>query len=126
MLPLPWKSFAAPRDDKEYVALLSFLPLKRYRTIPRFVRLTLETQKQLSKAKGLIGYSLLAELLSKRFWTLSVWEDQQSLMDFVREIPHSEIMQALAPHMDKTQFAQWKVSASDIPLKWSDARKRMR
>jgi len=126
MLPLPWKSFAALRDDKEYVALLSFLPLKRYRTIPRFVRLTLETQKQLSKAKGLIGYSLLAELLSKRFWTLSVWEDQQSLMDFVREIPHSEIMQALAPHMDKTQFAQWKVSASDIPLKWSDARKRMR
>lgn len=79
MLPMPWKSFAAPRDDKEYVALLSFLPLKRYGKIPKFARLTMETMGQLAQSHGLIGYSLGAELIRKRFWTLSVWEDQQSL-----------------------------------------------
>lgn len=121
MLPIPWKSFAAPRDDKEYVALLSFLPLKRYRKIPKFAGLTMETMSQLTKSHGLIGYSLGAELLRKRFWTLSAWEDQQALMDFVEQIPHSRIMQELAPHMGKTQFARWTVRASEIPIPWARA-----
>jgi len=38
----------------------------------------------LEESRGLIGYSLLAHLLEKRFWTLSLWEDEDALMDFVR------------------------------------------
>jgi hypothetical protein len=125
MLPTPWKTFASPRDDKEYVALLSFLPLKRYGKIPKFARLTMETMGQLAKSRGLIGYSLGAELTRKRFWTLSVWEDRQSLMDFVEQIPHGRIMQDLAPHMGKTQFAEWTVRASEIPIPWAVARQHI-
>lgn len=125
MLPTPWKSFAAPRADKEYVALLSFLPLKRYGKIPKFARLTMETMSQLAKSRGLIGYSLGAELLRKRFWTLSVWEDHQALRDFVEQIPHSRIMQDLAPHMGKTEFAQWTVRAAEIPIPWPTARQHL-
>jgi hypothetical protein len=125
MLPTPWKSFASPRDDKEYVALLSFLPLKRYWTIPKFAGLTMETMGQLAKSHGLIGYSLGAELMRKRFWTVSAWEDRQSLMDFVEQIPHSRIMQELAPHMDKTAFAEWTVRAPEIPISWAIARQHL-
>jgi hypothetical protein len=126
MLPLPWKTLATPRAEKEYVALLSILPLKHYRTIPRFLWLALETQRQLRGSKGLIGYSLHAQLMRRRFWTLSVWKDQPSLTDFVRRAPHGRIMQTLTPHMGKTQFVQWKVGASDIPLQWDTAKARMR
>lgn len=125
MLPLPWKTLATPDANKEYVALLSSLPLKRYRMIPRFFWLTFATQRQLHNSKGLIGYSLHAQPLRRRFWTLSAWEDQQSLMDFVRQVPHSQIMRALTPHVDKTQFVQWKVAASDIPLDWDQAKARL-
>lgn len=117
-LPTPWKGFAAPREDVEYVALLSFLPLKRYRTIPKLTRMAMETMRQLAHARGLVGYSLMAELMLKRFWTLSAWEDQR---DFVEQIPHSRIMQELAPHMGKTGFAEWTVRASDIPIPWATA-----
>ncbi|HEX2715019.1 MAG TPA: DUF3291 domain-containing protein [Candidatus Acidoferrales bacterium] len=125
MLPLPWKTLAALDRDRDYVALLSFLPLKHYRAIPRFFWFVFETQRQLHKSQGVIGYSLLAQPLRRQFWTLSVWEDQQSLMNFVRQTPHSKIMQALAPLMGKTQFVQWKVSAKDIPPSWSEAKARM-
>lgn len=124
-LPTPWKSFASPRDDKEYLALLSFLPLKRYRTIPKLARFALETMRQLAKSQGLIGYSLVAELTRKRFWTVSVWEDRRSLMDFVEQIPHSRIMQDLAPYMDKTEFIEWSVRASEIPISWAAARQHL-
>lgn len=126
MLPLPWRAFSTPENDKEYLALLSFLPLKRYRMIPKFFRLSLETQQQLRQSSGLIGYSLSAKLLRKQFWTLSVWRDQASLMDFVRQAPHGRIMQTLAPHMGRTKFVQWKVKAGDIPLEWKKAKARMK
>ena len=81
--------------------------------------------RQLASSKGLIGYSLEAQLFARKFWTLSVWEDQQSLTAFVHQIPHSRIMQALGPHMGKTQFVQWQVSAGQIPLDWSAAKARL-
>jgi hypothetical protein len=125
MLPLPWKTLAAPDTNREYLALLSFLPLKHYRMIPKFLWLTFETQRQLRESKGLIGYSLHAQPLRRRFWTLSVWEDQQSLMNFVRQAPHGRIMQVLAPQMGKMQFVQWSVTLKDIPPGWNEAKTRM-
>jgi hypothetical protein len=84
MPSLPWQTLATPEPDREYLALLTFLPLKHYRAVPKFFWLTLQTQRQLSQSKGLIGYSFLAQPLRRNFWTLSVWEDEESLMDFVR------------------------------------------
>jgi len=125
MISSPWKSFATPREGKDYVALLSYLPLKQYRMIPKFLRLSRETQKQLAKSSGLVGYTVGAEFLSRRFWTISVWEDRQSLIDFVHEIPHSRIMQVLVPHMGKTGFAEWTVRSAEISVRWADAKRHM-
>lgn len=125
MLPPPWKTLAAPGSNREYLALLSFLPLKSYRTILKFFWLTLETQRQLHKSRGLIGYSPHAQPLRRQFWTLSVWEDYESLMNFVHQAPHSKIMQTLAPAMGETQFVHWKVAAKDIPPGWNEAKTRM-
>ena len=126
MLPKPWKALQQPESGKEYVAMLSFLPLKRYTTIPRFLLLSFETERQLQQAKGVVGYSLQAELLRRRFWTLSAWEDAQSLREFVQAIPHGEIMEALSSEMGETKFAQWTVSPKDIPLRWDDAKARLK
>jgi hypothetical protein len=124
MLPMPWKGFREPQEGNEYVAMLSVLTLESYWTMPRFIQFMLATQRQLKNSRALIGYSLCAELLRKRFYTLSVWEDRQALMDFVEEIPHSEIMQKLKPHMGKSRFVEWKVRAAEIPIQWKVALKR--
>ena len=116
---------ATPIPGKDYVALVSFLPLKQYHLIPKFLMLTVETQRQLARSRGLIGYSVYAQLMRKRFWTVSVWEDDLALMDFVQAAPHGRIMSQLAPHMGKTRFDQWTVHAEDIPMDWAAARQRV-
>ena len=121
---MPWKRFREAQEGKEYVALLSVLPLTSYWMMPQFMQFTFATQRQLKNSGGLIGYSLFAQLLRRRFFTLSVWEDQQALMDFVEGSPHRDIMQKLKPHMEKTKFVQWKVRAAEIPIQWEDALKR--
>jgi hypothetical protein len=120
----PWKALSPADKDREYIALLSYLPLKRYRAIPRFLQFSFQIQKQLRDTPRVIGYSLRAKLVSRNFWTLSVWENEKALMDFVAKIPHGEAMQTMIPDMGPSKFTQWKVNASALPLRWEEAIKR--
>jgi hypothetical protein len=121
----PWISFAPVAPGRNYLALISYLPLRHHRALPNFFRYTFQTRRQLKTTAGLLGYAMEAKPWSLQSWTISVWEDQQSLNNFVRQIPHSRIMQALAPHMGRTQFAQWSVTAAEIPLDWTAAKTRL-
>ena len=120
-----WKSFAEVSPEREYLALISYLRLKRYRTIPRFLSFARDIEAQLRESKGLVGYSLRAHLFSRRFLTLSLWEGEQALGEFVRKIPHGRVMTAIVPHMDATKFMRWKVSGTGIPPSWDEGLKQL-
>jgi len=122
---VPWKTYESPTPGNRYLALISYLPLKHFRAIPKFFRFTSEIRRQLRAAQGLIGYSVEARPLARKFWTLSAWQDEQSLQDFVGALPHSRVMKDLAPHMSKSQFAQWTVESKEIPLDWAAAKARI-
>lgn len=124
MKPGKWITVSNIDPDKEYLALLSYLPLKKFRTIPAVVKYSAIIDKQLRDTEGLIGYSFQAELFKKKFWTLSVWEDKKYLNNFVRKFPHSEAMTKLAPHMDQTKFTEWKIKSSEVPPDWNKAKRR--
>ena len=47
-----WKSFAEVSSEREYLALISHLRLKRSRTIPRFLGFSREIETQLRESKG--------------------------------------------------------------------------
>lgn len=101
--------------------LVSVLPLKHYWNLPGFLRYSGAIQSQLAESAGLIGYSLRVSFLSKKGWTLSVWEDQQSLDDFVRKTPHAATMEKLRNSMRQPKFVTKKILGSAIPPSWDDA-----
>ena len=124
MLASPWRASGSADPDGDYVAQLSYLPLKSYwRVFPFFVYAP-QVMKQLATADGLLGYSLLASPLSKRFWTLSVWKNDEALGAFVEHPPHVRAMVALSPYIGKTQFLRWTVKRAQLPLRWDDALRR--
>jgi quinol monooxygenase YgiN len=126
MPTLPWRSFARAEPERPCVALLSYLPLDGGGRIPGFLLHTARIVRQLRGSSGLLGYSLRAELMAKRFWTLSAWQDEASLHDFVDTRPHAQAMVALRPHMGATRFIRWTAEASQLPLDWGDALRRWR
>jgi heme-degrading monooxygenase HmoA len=121
MAELPWHSHSPALAGRDYVALLTYLPLNSAWRIPQLLLLATRIRRQLRTSSGLLGYSLRARLASRQFWTLSVWDDEATLQAFVAAPPHSAVMKALATHMGRTQFARWIVKGSDLPLQWSDA-----
>jgi quinol monooxygenase YgiN len=124
MAELPWYSHSGAVPERDYLALLTYLPLRSSWRIPWLLLYNVRIRRQLRASSGLIGYSLRAQLAAKRFWTLSVWEDEAALQECVRAPPHVAIMKALAPHMGATRFTRWTVKGSDLPPGWDDALKR--
>jgi hypothetical protein len=102
----PWVTFRQPDPEREYLVLLSELPLKRFRDLGAFLFYTWRIQGQLRRSPGLLGYSLLAHILQRQFWTLSGWEGEAALQQFVVEPPHSHVMLALREKMDQTHFVR--------------------
>lgn len=120
-MPTSWKSFGRVDPEREYLALLTFLPLRHGWRIPSLLMHTRRITAQLQQAPGLIGYSLLARPLRKHFWTLSVWEDEAALRAFVEAGAHSVTMRSMTPHMGATRFIRWKLRGVQVPPKWNDA-----
>jgi quinol monooxygenase YgiN len=120
----PWKMLTSAEPGREYLFLLSYLPLRTYGKIPALLRYMFQIQGQLRKTSGVIGYSLRAKILQRNFWTLSVWENEGALIDFVTKVPHREAMKKISPYMAATKFTRWKARGSAIPPDWKDAIRR--
>ena len=120
----PWRSCHPPDPRREYLVLLSFLPLKRRWRIPMLLISAFRIVRQLRRSPGLIAYSLYTELTAAHFWTLSVWDGEAALQVFVHESPHVEAMRALIPHMGPTRFVRWTVKGADLPISWQEALQR--
>jgi hypothetical protein len=121
----PWAAVGRPDSTRDYLALLSYLPLKGYRKMPDLLRRSRSVSDQLAHASGLIGFSFRANLFRHQFWTLSVWEDERALMAFVGTMPHLDAMTVLRSHMGETAFVRWRVMGNELPPRWDDALRRM-
>ena len=86
--PTPWPQLGSVDPAREYVAFTSRFFLKSLRRVPAFVARSMRIMKQASAAPGMVGWSLGGHLFKLEFYTLSVWQDDESLRRFVREGDH--------------------------------------
>lgn len=121
-----WKSFSTPDPGSEYLGVIGEIRPFRYRTVPRIMQSTRRIESQLAGSDGLVGYTLRAEFIHRRFWAVSVWDEAESLRNFVDTTPHAEIKAALEPEMETSRFTTFDVTDEDIPLSVDAAKARVR
>jgi hypothetical protein len=66
MAEFPWQSHSRAAPERDYVALLSYLPLNSGWSIPRLLLYNARIRRQLRTSAGLVGYSLWARLARRR------------------------------------------------------------
>ena len=121
MITRPWKSYMQVDPRREYLALITYLPRKSFWSIRSFVRQSGMIQEQLEDTRGLVGYSMRAQLLGKKAWTLSVWEDEAALQEFVRKSPHADTMRKPIIQLGKSRFVRYELAGSNVPPSWDEA-----
>ena len=124
MVEASWVSLGHVVPTREYLALITYLPRKSYWSIFSFVRQSNAIQKQLKDSPGLIGYSLRAQLLGKRAWTLSVWQDERALSEFVGRSPHADTMKKVSLG-EARKFVRWKLMGSEVLPEWDEELKHL-
>ncbi|MER5211788.1 DUF3291 domain-containing protein [Streptomyces sp. NPDC002838] len=125
MPTLRWTTVDTPAPDAEAFVMASRLEVRSFADVPRFFLRSLTAWKQVTGAPGAFGASLIAEPLGRTFWTLSAWEDKEALYTYAKTEPHRSIMNGLRPTMRRSVFTFWEVPAADLPIDWSDARRRL-
>ena len=125
--PSPWSQRSAIDPAREYVAFTSAFHLKSLLRVPAFVRRAYKIMKQADAAPGIVGWSLGFNLFTLDFYTLSVWQDNDSLRRFVREGEHLTSLTEFAQDLRKsTTFVHYKLFGRDVPATWKDALERLR
>lgn len=121
----PWKTMQPMQPDRDYLVFASSIPPRSHASTRALFAGAGAVRKQLAKADGIIGFSLLARPLRKQYATLSVWENEAALKDFAASEPHAQLMVDLGPDMAPTIFVRWKVNGGDARPTWSDALARL-
>jgi heme-degrading monooxygenase HmoA len=122
--PTPWKTLRAPQPGREYVVLLTYLPMRKPAKLPAFFGYVRQIRAQLDGTSGVIAYSLLARPLRSQYWTLTVWESDEALRHFVREPPHADAMRELPRFLSGFRTTRWTADGSAVPPSWRDALER--
>jgi len=97
MSNLKYEKYLKNSNSKEFIIVITYLPLRRRYTI-QFLLLTRKIINKLM-ISPVISFGLYANFTRSYFVTVSVWESKDSMHDFVNTLPHSTAMK---------NFDKWK------------------
>ena len=82
---------------------------------------TFTVVESLPKHEGYLGHKIRKILLGKQGWTMTVWQDENSLNRFVRGSTHASAIGTGLPAVTEARFVRLSVKRSELPLSWEQA-----
>lgn len=116
-----WTQVADVEPDRNYLAVLTYYPLKAGQRTSQVVSYVRLVQRRLDQSEGVIGYALRANFYRQRLWTLSVWTDDAALQAFLQDVAHQQASDDLADYVVGSETRQWWLAGRDVPPSWDDA-----
>ncbi len=108
-------------DDRVVVGVTHVVVGKDGRRAKTFWSNVWKVKGSLEARPGFLGASLRRQLFGNQAWTMTVWEDHQSLDAFVRHAVHRSAMKEGMPALVKARFARIEVARDEIPISWKRA-----
>lgn len=102
------------------IASITKIRLKSVFKLPKFMFVSGPVFKQAKNAPGNKGVKSTSSGL--QFFTLTLWEDERSIMDFMLSGAHREVMKVIRDYSEDYGSARWEVS--EMPA-WDDARAQL-
>jgi Domain of unknown function (DUF3291) len=100
------------------------LRIRSVRFLPSFAIHTYRSLTQVKKSPGFKGGSLLVDR-SWTFWTMTVWDSQDSMRRFMTSGSHRVVMPHLLDWCDEASVVHWDQPGEGPPT-WNEADKQMR
>src|SRR5262245_36985866 len=105
------------------IASVTRLRVRSLRYLPAFLWQTRAVQRQIVRAPGFRGGSLLVDR-RWTFWTLTVGDSEQAMKAFRGAAAHGTVMPRLPVWCDEAAYTHWPVTEAGVPA-WPDAYERL-
>ena len=103
---------------------LTRLRIRSFRFLPQFAWHAVRSNRQVQRTPGFLTGSLLADR-SWTFWTLTAWDTQESMRQYMITGSHKQAMPHLLHWCDEASVAHWTQPETNLPS-WLQADRRMR
>ncbi|QNI36959.1 DUF3291 domain-containing protein [Edaphobacter albus] len=100
------------------------LRVRSLRFIPSFAVHTLRSRQQVRKALGFVTGALLTDR-NMTFWTMTVWDSQESMRAFMTSGAHKRVMPYLLNWCDEASVVHFTQPDETLPS-WAEADAHMR
>lgn len=107
-----------------YFISLTRLRIRSIRFLPFFAVHTYRSLEQVKKAAGFQSGAVLRDR-NWTFWTMTVWESQERMRQFMTAGAHKTAMAHLLDWCDEASVAHWTQEESSMPS-WEEADGKMR
>ena len=126
-MDLPWSATGTPPTGQDAYVLASRFELISIWRSPAFLTQAVRAWRQARRSPGVYGVTLRAELLQRRYWTLSAWTGEAALQEFARTEPHRTIMRRVRPWARTATFRFWTAPAGQLMpgQLWPEAERRI-
>ena len=107
---------------------MSFISVTRLRVrsvryLPGFALHTFRSLRQVRKAPGFRGGSLLSDR-RWTFWTMTAWDNRENMRSYMTTGSHRTAMPRLLDWCDEASVVHWDQPEGALPT-WAEANKRM-
>jgi heme-degrading monooxygenase HmoA len=126
-MDLPWSAAGTPPAGQDAYVMASRFELTSIWRSPAFLTQAVRAWRQARRSPGVYGVTLRAELLQRRYWTLSAWTGEAALQEFARTEPHRTIMRRVRPWARTATFRFWTAPAGQLTpgQLWPEAERRI-
>ncbi len=100
------------------------LRIRSVRFLPFFFLYAIRSQRQVRASLGFLNGALLPDQ-SWTFWTMTLWDSEESMRRFMTSGAHKAAMPRLLEWCDEASVVHWVQPESALPT-WSEADLRMR
>ena len=100
------------------------LRIRSIRFMPGFAFHAIRSQRQVGRASGFLAGALLPDR-NWTFWTMTGWDNIESMRAYMMAGPHRAAMPKLAKWCAEASVVHWEQKGGDLPS-WIEADARMR
>ncbi len=111
-------------DVGEFTSVATYLPVRKWRHVVSFFRMSGRVEQQLRRTDGVVRYGLKTDFLHKRFWTYSVWKNRDAIRPFISAEPHATAVKKFAEWAGEgAAFVEWVNTVGKVD--WEEADRKL-
>jgi heme-degrading monooxygenase HmoA len=108
--------------DSNVVLAITYIEIKKDSPdLSKFWDHVFGIHKNMGENPGVLGVSIRKTIFSSKAWTMTIWENESSLENFVENERHRTAMREGRSAIVKTKFYRTTKKYSELPISWDVA-----